>query len=613
VVRIQRNRQLGTSSQPSARPVVVSLRHKKRVGKFMLMIGDDGAILTYLQRGLVVKRLFAVSPAPEHTEALRALLDSDDRAPITILLDSLDQSYQRQTLPPVAKVSLNKIIKRRLERDFAADDIKGALEIGREKTGRKDWNYLLVAVANNGTLPQWVDICLDRDNPFKGILLSPVECEPLIRGLAAHVGMNEDSAAKAVGIAVEQAAQSADSQNEAMSGEHAAASKKSRAKQKKIAIKTNKKASAIPTWQMLITHHKVGGFRLVALQEGKLTFTRITQPIGDSSPAIIAGSVEQEAMNTIEYMRRIGYNEGEPLDVFVIVSDEIRAAIDPRNIPARSHHFFTPHEAAVALKIEGAAQPEDHYGDVLLSAFSQSQRRHRIVLHPPGTAQLAGLHMGSFGLRATAMIACFALTLYGAQTAMDAYEIERSISKLNGALEVERGEFAAAKAIMDKFPKHLPLMLDVWRIYSYYAKAQIHFPQTVFRRVFETSGPFVAFSEFDWERTIAAAANGAPIDPSTARVALKVYAEYIKQPEDTITSLKQKLSDLLALNAKSLADYDVSYVNLPEIFSEKSELKTSIGGGSDSDAIRKVLQEPLLIQMQAVAPKNMNPSAAGGM
>ena len=61
-------------------------------------------------------------------------------------IDSIDQVFVQQTLPPVSSMSVQKLINRRLEREFKPEDIKGALVLGKEKTGRKDWNFLMVSV-----------------------------------------------------------------------------------------------------------------------------------------------------------------------------------------------------------------------------------------------------------------------------------------------------------------------------------------------------------------------------------------------------------------------------------------------------------------------------------
>ena len=187
---------------------------RARSGKFVLFLGDEGAILVYLQGKKVLRRLFASSPEPANTRSLLEALSVDPKAPVTMLIDMMDQSFVRQTLPPVTQFSVSKLIKRRLDRDFAADDIKGAIILGREKGGRKDWNYMMVSLANTHLLNKWVELIAERPNPFGGIYLLPIEAELYTKTLVEKLGLKSNS-----------------------------------------------------EWQLLVSHNKVSGFRQVVLQE----------------------------------------------------------------------------------------------------------------------------------------------------------------------------------------------------------------------------------------------------------------------------------------------------------------------------------------------------------
>ena len=68
--------------------------------------------------------------------------------------------------------------------------------------------------------------------------------------------------------------------------------------------KKNKEETGV-RWKFLVTHNKVGGFRQVILRDGRAIFTRLTQPVGEVTPAVVAGNIEQEITSTIEYMNRL--------------------------------------------------------------------------------------------------------------------------------------------------------------------------------------------------------------------------------------------------------------------------------------------------------------------
>src|SRR5690606_29336633 len=144
---------------------------------------------------------------------------------------NMDQSYVHHTLPPVSSLSIAKIIKRRLERDFMPQDIKGALSQGRSKKGRKEWHYLFMSVANAPPISTGVDYCLDKPNLLQGMNLLPVEAEgrgKCMDKLLAGEGM-----------------------------------KPSRRKSRKD---TEEGAAEPAKWHLIVSHQKVGGFRQIVLK-----------------------------------------------------------------------------------------------------------------------------------------------------------------------------------------------------------------------------------------------------------------------------------------------------------------------------------------------------------
>ncbi len=533
---------------------------KKGKANFVLFVGDEGAILTYTSGLHVQRRLFAPTPSPEHTENLRALLDTDANAPIYLLLDSMDQAYQRHSLPPVASVSLNKIVRRRLHRDFAADDIKGALQIGREEGGRRDWNYLLVAVSSTGAVAQWMDLCLDRDNPFKGIYLSPVESETFIARMT-----------QTLGSATEIAPETGKS-------------------------KKRSKTEATYPWQLLVSHHKVGGFRLVVLHKGRLAFTRLAQPIGETTPEVVAGNVEHEVLNTIEYMKRLGYQEGQPLQVLVLVAPDIKQQLDQTTMPAQDVHFFTPYEAAGLLGLQAVAQPEDHYADVLQSVHLLAAKKHRLILHSPVTARLSALANGAKAAYAAAALAGLALIGFGLWQGWQGMQMGSEIIQMQTQLNAERESAARAETEMKKFPETIQTMLDVSRLYQTYGSKQTYIlPTSLMHAEALTHQDFV-LSEVKWTRIPAAA----PV-PESLSILLK--GEVIKSVKDTVSSLRVRLNQILAEAKNQYPDSNVGYTDLPELFSDKSDLKTSIGGDAENDALQRVLAQPLKVGLKIESPK----------
>ena len=350
-------------AETAAAPVPEKKKKSKAASRktgFVMIVGDDGAILVFIQNGAIVRRLFAPSAEAEHIKPFLELLNANPKVPLRILCDMIDQSYVRHTLPPVSPLSVNKLVNRRLERDFAPEDIKGSLSLGREKAGRKEWNFMLISLANSDVLQQWLDPFLEAPNRFVGIFLVPVEAQQLMRQLA-----------------------------------------------EKLSGGTEAKPSE---WKILISHNKVGGFRQVVLRENQLIFTRLTQYSDNSPTQVMAGNIEQEVLNTIEYLRRLSYSEQSGLDVYGVMAQELKDALDTSKFGARRVNMLTPFEASQLFNLPQAALSGDRFGDVVLSANFLLNQKPALKLQPAYAKKLDQLYMAKLGLRGAAALAvCYCI------------------------------------------------------------------------------------------------------------------------------------------------------------------------------------------------------------
>ena len=194
--------------------------------KFILTIGDEGTILVVTDGKNMLKRMFINSPA---STEFKDVLAEYPKAPIYILVDVVDQAYIQHTLPPVSSLNIGKLVNRKLAKDFDASDLKAAIPLGREKSGRKDWNFLFVSVRNIPPFSDWVDVISNVPNKFGGIYLLPLEAMNYLKVLQKHY------------------------------------------------IDKNTQPSG---WQIIVSHNRVGGFRQIVFRNNKIVFTRIAQPIG---------------------------------------------------------------------------------------------------------------------------------------------------------------------------------------------------------------------------------------------------------------------------------------------------------------------------------------------
>ncbi len=348
--------------------------------RFILIVGDEGAILIFMHGAKVVRRLFAPSASANHSHAMTEIMQANPNVRVSVLVDVLDQQYVQQTFPPVSSMSVGGLVKRRLDRDFQKEDLKGAIQLGRDKTGRKEWKYLLVALVRTPLIAEWVDLVAELPNRVVGIYLVPVEAAHYISMLRRRL--------------------------------------------------TNE---ASRPWQLLISHNKVSGFRQVVIHEGKLVFTRVSQAIDDAIPAVIAGNIEQEIITTMEYLKRLGFNDNAELDAYVVVSQDVIETLDLKRFGFGSAKALSPMNVSELLKLEQAALTADRFGDVVMAAAFGIAKARTLKFSNAYLDKLSKLYQARKAILAFAVLVALVLIglmiSTGMDMASDMYDVSHGQSK----------------------------------------------------------------------------------------------------------------------------------------------------------------------------------------
>lgn len=309
--------------------------------KFVLSVGDLGAVLTHFENGKLKKRLFSPTSNAEETEQFTKLLHKHPNANIAILVDIMDQTYTQQKLPGVSSLSIQKLAEKRLKRDLENADLSGALPVSREKSGRKQWNYLFISLAIAPPLSDWLEYIANTPNPCRGIFLTPVETTQMFL---------------------------------------------------KLHQKTKTYKERRNQWKLCAIHNKVGGIRQVVIKGKSLIFTRITNTTNETKEEIIAGNIEQEILNTTEYIKRLNETDEIELAIYIITEDEIKRHIDKSKLPAKTPHLLTPFELAKTVGLKQSAEPNDKFGDTLIAAHFIKKSRPTLTLHTNETKKLNTLY-----------------------------------------------------------------------------------------------------------------------------------------------------------------------------------------------------------------------------
>ena len=507
--------------------------------KYVLFLGDEGAILIYIKGNVVQNRQFVPDASQQNLREFRQTLHKDVAAPLILVVDNMDQSFMQQTLPPVSSLSVNRLIRRRLERDFGGNDIKGAILLGREKSGRKDWNFLMVALEKSPQLAVWLEFIQEAPNRFVGIHLASVESETLLKKLELAMGVAKEDDAE---------------------------------------------------WKFFVSHNKVGGFRQVILKGGRIMFTRLAQPVGESNAEVIAGNIEQEMLSTIEYMKRLSFTAQSKLDIYIITSSAIKSVIDQGKFNARSFHILTPYEVAQYLGIEGAAQPTDQFGDVVTAAVIGCTRKHVLTMSTSQSKRVDQYYQFILFQRLATVLGVFAIISYAAYLGHGIYKlIEQTDGITQQKLAIEQGLETLRKNIKES-NLDVEKASDLIDLYQQMIQEKLS-PLPLLRKFEAFIQAPVWIKSFDWTISTEARSNKPRLeagvmqmpDPSLRAGKTNVTVMVI----NLMLEFPQEASDpkiFLALSKKVLSDfqghfkeYEVKYTSLPQEITDNDRLEIRSG------------------------------------
>ena len=379
--------------------------------KFILTIGDEGSILTLMNGKKIENRVFAQSSSLADRRDIHNFLLEFPSVPIYILLDNVEQTYNRQTFPAVSSFVVGKLVKKRLDKDFSKTDIKNARLLGRQTQGRRDWKYMFVSVPLSESMDEWFNYVQALDNKVVGIFMLPLEVENLINSLGSKKKKNKKNNVEL--DKEEPADEKNDVSDEGENIENA-------------------------DWQFLVTYNKVGGFRQVVTKNGKLIFTRLLHKGKETLPGIIAGNIEQEVLNTIDYLRRLSFSDNEKIQVTAIVAEDVKESLASTQIRGQNISLFTAFEASKYLGLSGDISEDDQFADTLIAA-NFANCRPLLKLSTPDMSQVNSIILAETFSIATATIISFLFIILSSFSVFDILDLNSSIKRVeNEKAAIER-------------------------------------------------------------------------------------------------------------------------------------------------------------------------------
>ncbi len=478
------------------------------VGKerFVLLVGEHGAILSLFIGKKLHKRLYAPGTSVSDRREFNALFQQYHNAPLSLLLDIMDQNYSQQSFPAVSVLAIDKLVKKRMERDFDPNDINGAISLGREEDGRKDWKYLLVSVTRTEIVSDWVDYIVSLPNPFQGIYLLPLETASMAKRLPL-------------------------------------VDKEGKAEQ------TN--------WQLIVSHHKVSGIRQTIIYKGKTLFSRLIMQGKENMPELLAGFIEQETLNTIEYLGRLSFSEESKLNITIVVSEEIKQHLSQNRIQDHYVEVLTPNEIAKALGYNEISEKNDKFSDIFFAAHFLNSKP-ALKLNTKTTSRLS---MMSAGLKYSTILVTLLIPPLVVLPLYTLYEVYSTNSKIK-TLENDKAQIEAQwKTVQNASDYDIDESSKITEIVGIHTKISdiTLSPNPLFRRFQDTIKKDAIAKSIQWSYSHSFDAENS-ISP---RINAKFDLEYINIG-DNVDNLFGNFESFSRRLKQQFNEYDVSHTKLPE-------------------------------------------------
>jgi hypothetical protein len=174
-------------------------------------------------------------------EEFSTYLAANSKVTSYLLIDLIEEAFQRDTIPHVIGNARKTLIKRRIGQIYRDTPFRQGMIQGREKTGRKDDQVLFSALTNPALVKPWVDALIEKNVPLAGVFSLPL-LSPILF-----------------------------------------------------------KKFKLPSGPLLLVTHQSSGLRQSYMQDGSLVFSRIT-PLFNLDPAAIAETVTQELAKTRQFL-----------------------------------------------------------------------------------------------------------------------------------------------------------------------------------------------------------------------------------------------------------------------------------------------------------------------
>ncbi|MGE0485211.1 MAG: hypothetical protein AB7Q81_13805 [Gammaproteobacteria bacterium] len=150
----------------------------------VLLVGGERAILYLFERRELAHAYIFGADAAGFAAFSRCLSELDP-APVSVLVDIVEEEYRQDTIPHVTGADRRAVLERKFARLFRGTPYHSALFQGRLTGERRDDSMLLTAITRPELLAPWIERLLERHAPITGIYSLPIVSEGLLSRIDA--------------------------------------------------------------------------------------------------------------------------------------------------------------------------------------------------------------------------------------------------------------------------------------------------------------------------------------------------------------------------------------------------------------------------------------------
>lgn len=244
--------------------------------KIIVTIGYNGTVIAFHDAKSVSKKFFFEKFDAESVAKLTPYFKDYKRHNISILLDTIDQTYKKKSFPSVRKTDLKNLARRELGGVSNKETLKSFIaqsiikEKNREGNFTKRWDTILITASISEEISEWIEFLFEMPNMIEGIYTVPIESFSIIKKIKKKEKL-----------------------------EAAIKLKKEKKEKKKNADDIKDKLKTITC---LVIYTKTNGFRQIIFTKHGIEFTRIVNY--DLEGADFIKNYEQDIYSSFQYLKR---------------------------------------------------------------------------------------------------------------------------------------------------------------------------------------------------------------------------------------------------------------------------------------------------------------------